>query len=256
MVDMVEARKRAKLKRQESTEAQIPEVLPPQAKPVIRSEAPAAEPPSAYFPVSSPAPGATAVPGRGQAGTPAPPVVVLPDAIPTRSVPEDQVAFLQRLFLEETDDEDLEKQAEIITEEETETLIFQLGNENYGMDIQQIAEIIRFQEPTQVPNTIGFLDGIISLRGRMIPVINGRRRLGHAPKTADKKTRIIVLQDNTDYHGILVDSASQVIRIPQKAIEPTPSVVVGVDAEFIQGVCEYKSQLIILLNLERFLQFQ
>jgi len=244
---MVEARKRAKLKRQESTEAQIPEVLPPQAKPVIRSEAPAAEPPSAYFPVTSPA---IAVPEK--VASP----VVLPDAIPTRSVPEDQVAFLQRLFLEETDDEDLEKQGEIVTEEETETLIFQLGNENYGMDIQQIAEIIRFQEPTQVPNTIGFLDGIISLRGRMIPVINGRRRLGHAPKTADKKTRIIVLQDNTDYHGILVDSASQVIRIPQKAIEPTPSVVVGVDAEFIHGVCEYKNQLIILLNLERFLQFQ
>jgi len=249
MVDMVEARKRAKLKMQrtESAEAQIPEVLPPQAKPVIRSEAAAPEAPSAYFPVTSPA---IAVPEK--AASP----VVLPDAIPTRSVPEDQVAFLQRLFLEETDDEDLEKQTEIATEEELETLIFQLGNENYGMDIQQIAEIIRFQEPTQVPNTIGFLDGIISLRGRMIPVINGRRRLGHTPQAADKKTRIIVLQDNTDYHGILVDSASQVIRIPQKAIEPTPSVVVGVDAEFIHGVCEYKNQLIILLNLERFLQFQ
>jgi purine-binding chemotaxis protein CheW len=245
MVDMVEARKRAKLKRQESTEPQIPEVLPPQAKPVIRSEVAAPEPPSAYFPVTSPATGAA----------PASPVVVLPEAIPTRSVPEDQVTFLQRLFLEEADDEDLEKQTDVLTEEETETLIFQLGDENYGMDIQQIAEIIRFQEPTQVPNTIGFLDGIISLRGRMIPVINGRRRLGHAPKAADKKTRIIVLQDSTDYHGILVDSASQVIRIPQKTIEPTPSVVVGVDAEFIHGVCEYKNQLIILLNLERFLQF-
>ena len=133
--------------------------------------------------------------------------------------------------------------------------MFQLGNENYAINIQQIAEIIRFLEPTEVPNTIGFLDGIISLRGKMVPVINGRRRLGHEPAPTSKKTRIIVLGENTDYVGILVDSASQVVRLPARGIEPTPSVVVGVDAEFIQGVCEYQNNLIILLNLDRFLLF-
>jgi purine-binding chemotaxis protein CheW len=255
MVDMVEARKRAKAKLQQGNtnlaeKLEIPESTPPKAKPVLRSEPQIVEePPAAYFPIQTPEepPRPAALPVH---------VPALPEPVPLERAAEDQVDFLQRLMLEEDDEEESEHREELAPEEEMEALVFQLGSEHYGMDIQQIAEIIRFQEPTEVPNTIRFLDGIISLRGRMIPVINGRKRLGHEPSPPDKKTRIIVLQDNTEFHGILVDSASQVLRLPRKNIEPTPSVVVGVDAEFINGVCEHKSQLIILLNLERFLQFQ
>jgi len=230
----------------------LSEPMPPQAKPVIRSEATIPETTTAttYFPVSN-----IITPPFKPDSPAVTPMPLISEAVPTQIVPEDQVNFLQKLFLEQMDEDEEGLGADTAAIEEMETLIFQLGNENYGMDIQQIAEIIRFQEPTHVPNTIGFLDGIISLRGRMIPVINGRKRLGHTPHPPDKKTRIIVLQDNTELHGILVDSASQVLRLPKNAIEPTPSVVVGVDAEFVNGVCEHKSQLIILLNLERFLQF-
>ncbi|HSP07229.1 MAG TPA: chemotaxis protein CheW [Acidobacteriota bacterium] len=248
MVDMVEARKRARRSAQATNLAEplpAPEPFAP-AKPVLRSEPKTQEEPSAYYPVEAPA------------GPEAPPPaeILVQEPVPTESVPEDQVDFIHKLLLAETEEEEAERLAESAPEEaELELLVFQLGSENYGISIHQIAEIIRFVEPTEVPNTVGFLDGIISLRGKMIPVINGRRRLGHDPAPTDKKTRIVVLSENMDYVGILVDSASQVVRLPVRAIEPTPSVVVGVDAEFIQGVCEYRNSLIILLKLERFLQF-
>lgn len=252
MVDMVEARKRAKAKllAKESPSERLleqePVALP--AKQVLRSETTEPEKPSAYFPVEAPSP-KEEEPEEIQERT------LFPEPVPTTAVPEDQIDFLQRLFAEDVEEDEAEKLGEADKEEVMEVLVFQLGEEHYGMDILQIAEIIRFVEPTEVHNTVRFLDGIISLRGRMIPVINGRKRLGHAPKEPDKKTRIIILSDNTEYHGILVDSASQVVGLPKKDIEPTPSVVVGIDAEFINGVCEYENQLIILLNLERFLRF-
>lgn len=250
MVDMVEARKRARRSVQNTNLAEqpmpAPEPFAPPVKPVLRSEPAIPEETSAYYPVEAPV----------KPEAPPHPDVFMQEPVLTETVPEDQVDFIQKLLLSETEEEEAERLAESSTaEEELELLVFQLGSENYGINIHQIAEIIRFVEPTEVPNTIGFLDGIISLRGKMIPVINGRRRLGHEPAPTDKKTRIVVLGENVDYVGILVDSASQVVRLPVRTIEPTPSVVVGVDAEFIQGVCEYRNNLIILLSLERFLQF-
>jgi len=159
------------------------------------------------------------------------------------------------LFTDEEDEEDTDQLSEV-AEEELEVLVFQLGKEKYAMSIHDIAEIIRFMEPTEVPHTVGFLDGIVSLRGKMIPVINGRKRLGHPAVIPDRKTRIIVIRQNNENFGMLVDSASQVIRIQKKSIEATPAVVTGVDAEFINGVCEHKNQILILLNLDRFLLFQ
>jgi len=151
--------------------------------------------------------------------------------------------------------EDADTQVEPEPEETLEVLVFQLGRENYGVPIEHVLEIIQFVEATQVPHTVGFLDGIISLRGEMIPVINGRKRLGHEPEVPDKRTRIIILQDRSNRYGIVVDATTQVVHLLKKNIEPTPPVVVGIDAEFIQGVCEHKGQLVILLNLQRFLEF-
>jgi purine-binding chemotaxis protein CheW len=233
---MVEARKRAK-KKAEEQQALDKDASAPQAKPVLRSESATSEPVTAYFPVETP--------HKAEEQKTQP--------VPTESLPEDQVDYLQKLLMQHPDDEDSEAIAEPVVEEKLEVLVFQLGGENYGLDILQIAEIIRFVEPTEIPNTAAHLDGIISLRGRMVPVINGRKRLGHELRVPDRKSRIIVLQDDTELQGILVDSASQVVKLPKTNIEPTPPVVVGVDAEFIAGVCEYRNKLIILLRLDNFL---
>ncbi|HEY4490891.1 MAG TPA: chemotaxis protein CheW [Acidobacteriota bacterium] len=165
-----------------------------------------------------------------------------------------RLELLQRLREVDTQPEQTEQQIEQPAEE-LELLIFQLGQERYGLDIHQVAEIIRYQEPTQVPHTVDFLEGIISLRGRMVPVVNARKRLGHPLKAPDKKTRVIIVHDNSELQGILVDAANQVVRIRKDAVEPTPPVIIGPAAEFIEGVCEYKKQLVILLNLRRFLEF-
>jgi purine-binding chemotaxis protein CheW len=236
---MVEARKRAK-KKAEAEQASETDTASPQAKPVLRSESASSEPVTAYFPVETPH---KTEPQKIE-------------AIPAESLPEDQVDYLQKLLMEHPDEEDAQATVQSIPEEKFEVLVFQLGDENYGLDILQIAEIIRFVEPTEIPNTAAYLDGIISLRGRMVPVINGRKRLGHELRKPDRKSRIIVLQDDTELQGILVDSTSQVVKLPKANIEPPPAVVVGVDAEFIEGVCEYRNQLIILLRLGNFLQIQ
>ncbi|MCI0414807.1 chemotaxis protein CheW [bacterium] len=175
---------------------------------------------------------------------------------PAKRTSDKQVDVVQKLLSRigeaQDDTEDLVVQE---VEETLEALVFQLDREKYGIPIEHVLEIIRFVEATEVPHTVSFLDGIISLRGEMIPVINGRKRLGHEPKTPDKRTRTIVLQVGLNRYGIVVDAATQVVHLPKKNIEPTPPVVVGIDAEFIEGVCEHKGQLIILLNLKRFLEF-
>jgi purine-binding chemotaxis protein CheW len=172
-----------------------------------------------------------------------------------KAVAVKQTNFLEKLFRDAAEETPVETLLEPVPEDAFEILVFHLSAERYGIPIEHVKEIIRFSEPTGVPHTVNFLDGIISLRGEMIPLINGRKRLGHDPKEPDKRSRIIVLQEGPHHYGILVDAAAQVITLLQGNIEPPPAVLIGVDAEFIQGVCEYKGQLIILLNLRRFLEF-
>jgi len=151
-------------------------------------------------------------------------------------------------------EEGVQTPAPIEPEDLLEVLVFELNHEKYGIPIDPVVEIIRYVEATEVPHTVNFLEGIISLRGQMIPVINGRKRLGHEEKKPDKKTRIIILQEKHGHYGITVDATNQVIRVLRKNIEPTP-LVVGMDSAFIEGVCEHAGQLVILLNLNRLLEF-
>jgi len=175
---------------------------------------------------------------------------------PAKRSSEKQVDVVQKLLSRIGEAQDDAEDLVVPEVEETlEVVVFQLGQEKYGIPIEHVLEIIRFVEATEVPHTVSFLDGIISLRGEMIPVINGRKRLGHEPKTPDKRTRTIVLQEGSSRYGIVVDAATHVVHLLKKNIEPTPPVVVGIDAEFIEGVCEHKGQLVILLNLHRFLEF-
>jgi purine-binding chemotaxis protein CheW len=165
------------------------------------------------------------------------------------------LSILEKL-LAKIDSEEDDSQNSIPPEPEDllEVLVFELNREKYGIPIDPVVEIIRYVEAMEVPHTVHFLEGIISLRGEMIPVLNGRKRLGHEGKTPDKKTRIIILQEKNGHYGITVDSTNQVIRLPKKNIEPAP-LVVGLDSGFIEGVCEHRGQIVILLNLNRLLEF-
>jgi purine-binding chemotaxis protein CheW len=142
-----------------------------------------------------------------------------------------------------------EKEVDVET---VEVLIFQLDQQKFALEIDQIREIIRFRESTTVPNTAPFLEGIISFRGRIVPVINGRMRLGLRSVKPDAKTSIIVVRDGPELYGILVDSSLQVVPLQQDSVSPSVSKDF---LQFVRGAFTYKNQNIYLLNLESFLQF-
>lgn len=130
---------------------------------------------------------------------------------------------------------------------------FSIGEEEFGVDILKVQEIIRTMEITKVPRAQDFVEGVINLRGKVIPIIDLRRRFGLVSKNHDKHTRIIVIEINNMIVGFVVDSVSEVLRIPAGTVEPPPPVVAGVESEYISGVGKLQDRLLILLDLDKLL---
>jgi purine-binding chemotaxis protein CheW len=130
---------------------------------------------------------------------------------------------------------------------------FSIGEEEFGVDILKVQEIIRTMEITKVPKAPAFVEGVINLRGKVIPIIDLRRRFGLATRDHDKNTRIIVIEINNMIVGFVVDSVSEVLRIPASTVEPPPPVVAGLESEYISGVGKLEDRLLILLDLDRLL---
>jgi purine-binding chemotaxis protein CheW len=137
--------------------------------------------------------------------------------------------------------------------EHTEHLAtFILGREEYGVEVRLVQEIIRVTPITRVPRTPGFIKGVINLRGRVIPVIDLKAKLGLGEvETGSKKARIVVANLDGRLFGLLVDAASQVQKIPGSAVEPVPEEVVEVDSNSLRGVAKLEGRLVILMDLKR-----
>jgi purine-binding chemotaxis protein CheW len=138
-------------------------------------------------------------------------------------------------------------------EELLQLVTFSIGEEEFGVEILKVQEIIRMLEITRVPKAPDFVEGVINLRGKVIPVIDLRLRFGLTAKEHDKKTRIIVIEINQMIVGFVVDSVSEVLRIPSSTIEPPPPVISGLDSEYISGVGKLDDRLLIMLDLNRLL---
>jgi purine-binding chemotaxis protein CheW len=130
---------------------------------------------------------------------------------------------------------------------------FSIGEEEFGVDILSVQEIIRTMEITKVPRAPDFVEGVINLRGKVIPIIDLRKRFGLMSRDHDKHTRIIVIEINNMIVGFVVDSVSEVLRIPADTVEPPPPVVAGLESEYISGVGKLEDRLLILLDLNRLL---
>jgi purine-binding chemotaxis protein CheW len=130
---------------------------------------------------------------------------------------------------------------------------FGIDEEEFGVEILKVQEIIRMMEITRVPRAPKFVEGVINLRGKVIPIIDLRKRFGLEPRKRDKNTRIIVIEISSMIVGFIVDSVSEVLRIPANTIEPPPPVVSGLDSEYISGVGKLADRLLILLDLDRLL---
>lgn len=133
---------------------------------------------------------------------------------------------------------------------------FSIGEEEFGVDILKVQEIIRMMEITKVPRAPEFVEGVINLRGKVIPIIDLRRRFGLSSRGHDKHTRIIVIEINNMIVGFVVDSVSEVLRIPSSTVEPPPPVVSGLESEYISGVGKLEDRLLILLDLDRLLSHE
>lgn len=139
------------------------------------------------------------------------------------------------------------------TEEVLQLVSFTIGQEEFGLDIQCIQEINRVVDITRVPNSPEYVTGVINLRGKVIPIIDLRKRFGFPPKESDKNTRIIVVELAGMVVGFMVDAVREVIRIPKNITEPPPTIVAGIGSEFITAVAKLENRLLILLDLERIL---
>jgi purine-binding chemotaxis protein CheW len=130
---------------------------------------------------------------------------------------------------------------------------FFLAGEEYGVDVRLVQEIIRLAEITQVPRAPQFVKGVINLRGRIVPVIDLKRKLALGEVEATRQARIVVVKVRDRLMGLLVDGASQVLKVPISTIEAAPEEVVEIDASYIRGVAKLEARLIILVDLHKVL---
>lgn len=130
---------------------------------------------------------------------------------------------------------------------------FNLSGEEYGIDILKVQEIIRMLSITKVPNAPAFVEGVINLRGKVLPVISLRNKFGLEEKAHDKRTRIMVVNIANRILGVVVDSVSEVLRLPVDTVQPAPEVVSGKgkDSDYIKGIGKLDERMLILLDLER-----
>lgn len=128
---------------------------------------------------------------------------------------------------------------------------FKIDNEEFGIDILSVETIIRMTEITKVPKAPEYVEGVINLRGSIIPIIDFRKRFNLKPREDGKNTRIIVANIDNKQMGFIVDSVSEVLRLPVSLIEPPPAIVAGIEAEYIEGVGKLDDRLLILINIEK-----
>jgi purine-binding chemotaxis protein CheW len=130
---------------------------------------------------------------------------------------------------------------------------FTLANEEFGVDIIKVQEIMRVQEITKVPQMPDYVEGVINLRGNVIPIIDLRKKFGLEVKERDNQTRIIVVNVQDRIVGFIVDAVQQVLRLSEDQIEPPPEVGTSINREYLNGVGKLDDRLLILLSLDTLL---
>ncbi len=141
----------------------------------------------------------------------------------------------------------------VLAENLDQLISFAISDEDYGVDIQTVKEVIRHREITRLPKAPAFVKGVINLRGDIIPIIDLRERFGMEQQEYSNMTRVIVVEVEGRSVGMVVDSVSHVIRIEEGQIEPPPPCVGKKSEEYIRGVGKVDEKLIVLLHITRIL---
>ena len=132
---------------------------------------------------------------------------------------------------------------------------FQVGRETYGVPITSLHEIVRVPEITAVPDAPEYMEGVINLRGKIVSVIDLRKRFGEKKVTPGRRNRILVVEHNARLAGLIVDSASEVLKIPAADIEASPTAFQEGGLNCVTGLGKYKGRLIVLLDTDKLLEF-
>jgi purine-binding chemotaxis protein CheW len=141
-------------------------------------------------------------------------------------------------------------------EKDLQVVGFRIGNETFGVRIASVREIVRVPEITSVPSAPDTVEGVINLRGKIIPVMDLRKRFGHVDIQPDKKNRILVVELQNKLIGLIVNAASEVLKIPPSEIEAPGSVFAEGESSYVTGVGKLKGRLIILLDVSKLLRQQ
>jgi len=145
---------------------------------------------------------------------------------------------------------------DVVEDDEDEGLMqlvgFGVANEKFGVDILMVQEILRSAEVTSVPNSPEFVEGVLNLRGNIVPVIDLRKRLNlYDEETSQKKSWVLILNIDNRVVGFIVDHVTEVLKIEEDSIETAPDIIVaGLESQYIQGVCKIDDGLIIILDFD------
>jgi purine-binding chemotaxis protein CheW len=148
------------------------------------------------------------------------------------------------------------RRREVKQEELTQLVVFRLGTEEFGVEILEVQEIILLSPITRVPKAPEFVEGVINLRGEIIPVVDLRKRFGLSTGELGSDARVVVVDVNDNLVGMIVDEVTQPLSLPTGQIQPPPPLAGGVDATYLRGVGKLEDRLIVILNLERALSTQ
>ena len=131
---------------------------------------------------------------------------------------------------------------------------FKVGRETYGVPITSLHEIVRVPEITAVPDAPDYMEGVINLRGKIVSVLDLRKRLGETQVVPSKRNRILVLEHKGRLSGLIVDSASEVLKIPGTDVEPPPTEFLEGGLNCVTGLGKYRGRLIVLLDMSKLLE--
>ncbi len=134
-----------------------------------------------------------------------------------------------------------------------QVVVLELAGEAYGVEIGRVEEIIRMQAITRIPNGPAFIEGVTNLRGRVIPVLDLRKRFGLPATEATRRSRIVVGELGEHTVGLVVDGVSEVLLVGSDSVEPPSTLVTSADSAFLRGVAKLDERLILLLDLSRIL---
>ena len=141
-----------------------------------------------------------------------------------------------------------------VGDEVLQFVTFTLNDEEYAVDILSVQEINRITEITKVPNSPDYVEGVINLRGKVIPVINLRSKFGFEAKATDDDSRIIIMEIQGIVNGVIVDSVSEVLRIPASAMEAAPAVASETISQYIKGLAKLENRLVILVEIDNLVE--